>query len=81
MQAEAGINPWWAALTVWGVVNAVNISQAAAERISPRALFWLAPLAERLFLEARLRKVWESGWRRLRQRALTSGENPAFWSE
>ena len=29
MQAEAGINPWWAALTVWGVVNAVNISQAA----------------------------------------------------
>ena len=51
------------------------------ERISPSALFWLAPLAERLFLEARLRKVWESGWRRLRQQAPTSGETPAFQSE
>ncbi len=29
MQAQTGINPWWAALTVWGVVNAVNILQAA----------------------------------------------------
>lgn len=23
------VNPWWAALTVWGVVNVVNVSQAA----------------------------------------------------
>jgi hypothetical protein len=23
------VNPWWAALTVWGVVNAVNVLQAA----------------------------------------------------
>ncbi len=29
MQAQTGINPWWAALTVWGVVNAVNLLQAA----------------------------------------------------
>lgn len=29
MQARTGINPWWAALTVWGVVNAVNLLQAA----------------------------------------------------
>ena len=28
MQAQTGINPWWAALTVWGVVNAVNLLQA-----------------------------------------------------
>jgi len=44
------------------------------EQIVPRVLLWLAPLAERLFLEARLQKVWESGWRRLR-RASNSGEN------
>ena len=29
MQGQIGVNPWWAALTVWGVVNAVNILQAA----------------------------------------------------
>ncbi len=29
MQAQTGINPWWAALAVWGVVNAVNLLQAA----------------------------------------------------
>lgn len=29
MQVEMGVNPWWAALTVWGVVNAVNLLQAA----------------------------------------------------
>ncbi len=29
MQAQIDVNPWWAALTVWGVVNAVNILQAA----------------------------------------------------
>jgi hypothetical protein len=29
MQAEARVDPWWAALTVWGVVNAVNVLQAA----------------------------------------------------
>ncbi|MFC2095810.1 hypothetical protein ACFLSW_05180 [Candidatus Bipolaricaulota bacterium] len=28
MQAQIDVNPWWAALTVWGVVNAVNILQA-----------------------------------------------------
>ena len=29
MQGQAGVNPWWAALTVWSVVNAVNLLQAA----------------------------------------------------
>jgi hypothetical protein len=29
MQAKTRINPWWAMLTVWGVVNAVNILQSA----------------------------------------------------
>lgn len=28
MQARAAGDPWWAALTVWGIVNAVNILQA-----------------------------------------------------
>jgi hypothetical protein len=29
VQAETSVTPWWAALTVWGVVNAVNLLQAA----------------------------------------------------
>ncbi len=29
MAAQARVEPWWAALTVWGVVNAVNLLQAA----------------------------------------------------
>jgi len=29
MHAEMGVNPWWAAMTIWGVVNAVNLIQAA----------------------------------------------------
>ena len=28
MKAQVRVNPWWAALTVWGVVNAVNVLQA-----------------------------------------------------
>ena len=44
------------------------------EQIVPRALHSAAPLAERLFLEARFQKVWESGWRRLR-RASNRDEN------
>jgi hypothetical protein len=28
MQHQTGVDPWWAALTVWGVVNAVNALQA-----------------------------------------------------
>ncbi len=28
MQAQTSVEPWWAALTVWGVVNAVNVLQA-----------------------------------------------------
>ena len=29
MQAQTSVDPWWAALTAWGVVNAVNVLQAA----------------------------------------------------
>lgn len=29
MKVQTHVNPWWAALTVWGVVNAVNVLQAA----------------------------------------------------
>jgi hypothetical protein len=29
MKAQMHVNPWWVALTVWGVVNAVNVLQAA----------------------------------------------------
>ena len=29
MQAQMDVHPWWAALMIWGVVNAVNILQAA----------------------------------------------------
>jgi len=38
------------------------------ERISPKALGFLAPLVEP-FLEKRFHRVWESGWRRLRREA------------
>lgn len=29
MHAESRVEPWWAAITVWAVVNAVNLLQAA----------------------------------------------------
>jgi len=29
MRTVARVDPWWAALMVWGVVNAVNVLQAA----------------------------------------------------
>ena len=29
MPTQTKVEPWWAALTVWGVVNAVNVLQAA----------------------------------------------------
>ena len=29
MQNQSGFEPWWAACTVWGVVNAVNVLQSA----------------------------------------------------
>jgi hypothetical protein len=28
MNAQVNVNPWWAALSVWGMVNAVNVLQA-----------------------------------------------------
>jgi len=40
MQAEIGVHPWWAALTVWGVVNAVSLLQAAGffSRVATRSM-------------------------------------------
>jgi hypothetical protein len=29
VRGQTSVTPWWAALTVWGVVNAVNLLQAA----------------------------------------------------
>jgi uncharacterized membrane protein len=39
------------------------------ERISVRPAGFVSPLLEHLFLERRFRRVWESGWRRLRRHA------------
>jgi len=39
------------------------------ERISVRPAGFASPLLERHFLEKRFRRVWESGWRRLRRHA------------
>jgi hypothetical protein len=36
------------------------------EEIAVRWLFFLSPVVERLFLEARFRAIWQLGWRRLR---------------
>lgn len=43
------------------------------ERIRPRGLGVLAPLAERLYLEKRFRAIWALGFRRLRRRATARG--------
>ena len=37
MQAQTHVNPWWAALSVWGVVNAVNVLQALREFVHQQA--------------------------------------------
>jgi hypothetical protein len=48
------------------------------ERVSPCLLPWLAPIVERLFLEKRFQRVWDSGWRRLgRQAASHTGDASA----
>lgn len=63
-----------------GQVSFAATSRGAAirgfERISVRPLGWFAPVVEPLLLEKRFRKVWESGWRRLRREAAgrTGGE-------
>lgn len=40
MQAEIGVNPLWAVLTVWGVVNGVNLLQTAGflSRVATRSM-------------------------------------------
>ena len=40
MQAQMRVDPWWAALMVWGVVNAINLLQAAGflSRVSTGAM-------------------------------------------
>jgi len=49
--------------------TASGVAVQGYEEITLRPLGWLAPLVERLFLESRFTKVWESGWRRLRRQA------------
>lgn len=49
--------------------TAGGVAVQGHEAITLRPLGWLAPLVERLFLESRFTKVWESGWRRLRRQA------------
>ena len=29
MQAQTSVDPWWAALTVWDLVNAINVLETA----------------------------------------------------
>ncbi|MBN1641516.1 MAG: hypothetical protein JXA09_09795 [Anaerolineae bacterium] len=40
MQGQTSVDPWWAALTVWGVVNAVNVLQAVGflSRVRTRSM-------------------------------------------
>jgi len=40
MQGQTGVDPWWAALTVWGVVNATNVLQAVGflSRVRTRSM-------------------------------------------
>ncbi len=38
------------------------------EEIAVRPLFFLSPIFERLYLEARFRAIWDIGWQRLRKR-------------
>jgi hypothetical protein len=40
VQAQTGVEPWWAALTVWVVVNAVNLLQSAGflSRVPARSM-------------------------------------------
>ena len=33
MQADIGAGPWWAALTVWGIVNAVNFPHCLTKKV------------------------------------------------
>ena len=39
MQSQVGVNQWWAALTVWAVVNAVNVHRrrASSRGCAPQA--------------------------------------------
>ena len=72
MQTQTSQGPWWAALTVWAVVNAVNVLQSAGflARIPTgsmainRLLGYLmialaAPAALALFAFVRARAGWQ----------------------
>ena len=71
MQAQTSVDPWWAALTVWGIVNAVNLLQAvgflsrvrtgsmAANHLLGYVMIALAvPAAVALFAFVRARAGW-----------------------
>jgi hypothetical protein len=40
MATQSGVGPWWVALTVWGIVNAVNLLQAVGfvSRVRTRSM-------------------------------------------
>ena len=73
MQTQTSQGPWWAALTVWAVVNAVNVLQSAGfltEDSHPAAwrstAFWgyatialAAPAALALFAFVRAQAGWQ----------------------
>jgi hypothetical protein len=72
---EPGARVEWTFSGFWSGDGAVELEGTDTgviirgyEEVSPRGLSWLAPPAERLFLEARFRDVWEGGWKRLRRR-------------
>lgn len=78
-QAEPNRAVSWAFRGFWRGEGQVSFETAGAgvvirghERISVRAAGFLSPLLERLLLEKAFRKVWESGWRRLRAKAATA---------
>jgi hypothetical protein len=73
---DPGTGVEWTFSGFWSGEGRVELEETARgtiirgyEVVSPRGLWWLGPAAERLFLEARFRAVWEGGWRRLRRRA------------
>lgn len=60
-----------------GEVRFVETSEGVTvegfEEIAVRPLFFLSPVAERLFLEKSFRAIWEIGWHRLRKREASAG--------
>jgi hypothetical protein len=56
IKGQTHVNPWWAALAVWGVVNAVNVLQSAGFLT---LLVFLGVIGSALAMRATLRE-WEN---------------------